>query len=181
VRDVQADRSGAPINIPASCRKVTIVTPESDLLAFREPNLERGYYILGYLVLELQNDIERAVELFRPKMSATPRFDELRVDAHAIAGRLNAPFNYIVGTEFLSDLGSANRLALVGKCRGSGDDEQVVDLGELGCQIFQRARHGKEAAIPPLRWTKKFFYINVLWAGGGCSHQRTILHGPGFP
>jgi hypothetical protein len=29
-----------------------------------------------------------------------------------------------------------------------------------------RARHGKEAAIPPLRWNKKSFYINVLWAGG---------------
>src|SRR5262249_13286048 len=69
-------------------------------------------------------------------MSATPRFDELRIDAHAIGGRLNAPFNYIVSTELLSDLGGANRLALVGKCGGSGDDKKVVDLGELGCEIF---------------------------------------------
>src|SRR5215471_13776622 len=82
-----------------------LVAPESDLFAFRESNLERGYHFLGDLVLELQNGVERTVELFRPKMSAIPRFDELRVDAHAIPGRLNAPLNDIVGTKFLSDLG----------------------------------------------------------------------------
>ena len=29
-----------------------------------------------------------------------------------------------------------------------------------------RPRHGKEAAIPPLRWEQKSLYINMLSAGG---------------
>jgi len=35
---------------------------------------------------------------------------------------------------------------------------------------------GKQATIARRPRGKKSFYVNVLWAGGGHSHQRTILH-----
>ena len=88
------------------------------------------------LVLRLQQIGALGVELFGPKMSAAVGVDELGVDPHLIAARLNRAFQHIAHAQILADRLGVDRLALVGEGRIARDDEAVADARESGGQFI---------------------------------------------
>src|SRR5262249_18034806 len=81
---------------------------------------------LGYLVLELEDVLERAVETVGPQMRAACRIDELRRDAHAVGRLARAAFEHVANAELATDLPYIYGMTLVGEARVAGDHEQVA-------------------------------------------------------
>ena len=88
------------------------------------------------LVLHLQQIGAGSVELIGPEMGAAPGVDELGVDPHLIAARLNRAFQHIAHAQILADRLGVDRLALVGKGGVARDDEAVADARESGGQFI---------------------------------------------
>ena len=78
------------------------------------------------LVLRLQQIGARGVELFGPEVRAAVGVDELGVDPHLVAARLNRAFQHIAHAQILADRLGVDRLALVGEGRIARDDEAVA-------------------------------------------------------
>ena len=84
-------------------------------------------------------------------MRVGARIDQLRVDAHAIAGALNASFHDMRDTELLADLAQIARdPAFVLHHARAADHFQIRDLGEVG-QDFVLHAIGEERVLLFLR------------------------------
>ena len=84
---------------------------------------------VGDLVLYRENIFERAVVAVCPDMVAGGRVDQLRGNAHAIAGLAHAAFEHVAHAELAADLPHVD-VALVGEGRVAGDDEQPARIGQ---------------------------------------------------
>ena len=60
-------------------------------------------------------------------MGAGTCVDQLSGDAHAITGFTDRALEHIAGAELAADLPDIKRLALVGKARIAGEDEEPAD------------------------------------------------------
>ena len=65
-----------------------------------------------HLVLEIEHVFERAVEAVGPEMRAGRGIDQLRGDAHALAGLAHRAFEHVAHAEFAPDLLHVDRLPL---------------------------------------------------------------------
>jgi hypothetical protein len=72
-------------------------------------------------------------------MPAAAGIDELRRDAHAIAGLADAALEHKAHAQVAPDLLHFDRPALVGEGGVARDDEQARDLREVGDQVFGHA------------------------------------------
>jgi hypothetical protein len=72
-------------------------------------------------------------------MRPTGRVDQLRSDADAVAGFAHRAFQNIADAQFATDLLYVDGLALVGKARIAGDDEEPADAGEGGDDFLDHA------------------------------------------
>ena len=62
--------------------------------------------------------------------------DQLPGDAQPVCGPPHAALQHIADAEFLGDLADVHRLALVGKGRIPGDDEQAGEFRQAGDQVL---------------------------------------------
>src|SRR5271165_6735763 len=76
-----------------------------------------------YLVLQLEDVVEHAVEAVCPDVSPSRRVDQLAGNAHTVTGLADASFEHIAHPEFTSDLAQIGRFALVCKARITRDHE----------------------------------------------------------
>ena len=86
-------------------------------------------------VLHLQQIGARRVELFGPEVRAAAGVDELGVDPHPLAARLNRAFENIAHPQILADRLSVDRFALEGHGRVARDHEVAGDARESGGQF----------------------------------------------
>ena len=77
-----------------------------------------------HLVLQLEDVVEHTVKAVGPDMRAGRRVYQLAGDANPVAGFAQAAFEHIAHAELTADLAQIGRLALVGKARIAGDDEE---------------------------------------------------------
>jgi hypothetical protein len=101
---------------------------QSLLLPLRQRDRQRADDLLHHLVLRREDVCEIAIEPLRPEMPAAAGIDELRRDAHAIAGLAHAPFEHKAHAEIAPDLLHLGRPALVDKRGVARDHEQARDL-----------------------------------------------------
>ena len=66
--------------------------------------------------------VARAFELLRPQVCAGRPLDQLRRDAHFVAGAPNAALQDVADAELAGHVAHIHRAALVGKGRVAGDD-----------------------------------------------------------
>src|SRR5215470_10676052 len=69
----------------------------------------------------------------------TRRVDQLRGDAHSIAGLAHAAFEHVADAEFTADLTYIDGFALVAERRVARDDEQPMCLGQCRDDVFRDA------------------------------------------
>jgi hypothetical protein len=105
-------------------------------LVLRQLDRERADDVLHHLVLRREDVGEIAVEPLGPDMPAAAGIDELRGDAHAVAGLAGAALEHEAYPEVTPDLLHFDRPALVGERGVARDDEQGRDLREVGNQVF---------------------------------------------
>src|SRR5215471_21800635 len=98
---------------------------QPSLLALRQLNRERADDLLHNLVLGREDVGEIAIEPFRPQMPAAASIDELRRDAHAIAGLADAALEYEPHAQVAPDLLHFERPALVDEGGVARDHEQA--------------------------------------------------------
>src|SRR6516165_2358856 len=88
------------------------------------------------VVLDRENISQIAVVSIGPKMPATRRIDELRVDPHAIASAADRAFEYRLHAQLLADGANIDRAPLVGKARVACDHPEAGNLGQVGDDVF---------------------------------------------
>src|SRR5262249_36447613 len=98
------------------------------------------------LVLNGKDVLQGAVVALGPDMVAARRVDELRGDAHAVAGFADAAFEHVAHAEIAADFAHVERLALVAERRIAGDDEQPMRLGQRRDDVLSNAV-GKEILL----------------------------------
>ena len=76
----------------------------SAISAARIDGLQRAGDALGDLVLEVEEVVDDAVIGIGPEMRAACRIDELRGDAHAVAGLAQAALEHVADAELARDL-----------------------------------------------------------------------------
>ena len=76
--------------------------------------------------------------MFGQSPDAAVGVDELGVDLHLVAARLDRAFEDVVHAEFPTDRFCVDRLALVGHGGVPRDDEAVVDAREAGRQFVRQ-------------------------------------------
>src|SRR5262249_17768556 len=108
-------------------------------LALRQLDRERADDLLYHLVLRREDVREIAIESLGPEMPAAAGVNELRRDAHAIAGLADAALEHEANTQVAPDLLHFDRPTLVGEGGIARDDEQARDLREVGNQVFGHA------------------------------------------
>jgi hypothetical protein len=91
------------------------------LFCWAERHFERVDDPARDIVLDLENIGQIAVVTIAPEMSAAFRVDELRGDAHALAGPPDRAFEHGADTELPADGANVDRAALVGEARIAGD------------------------------------------------------------
>jgi hypothetical protein len=67
------------------------------------------------VVLQFEQVIHPAIVSLRPDMAHRLRLDQLRIDAHPVAGPTHAAFEDVPYAQLASDLPDVDRLALVGE------------------------------------------------------------------
>ena len=95
------------------------------LLALRQRERQRADDLLYHLVLRREDVREIAIEPLGPEMPAGAGIDELRRDAHALAGLADAALEHKAHAQVAPDLLHFDRPALVGEGRVAGDYEQA--------------------------------------------------------
>ena len=95
--------------------------------------------LVGDLILQVENVVQRAVEPVGPEMRAGLRFDQLRGDAQAIARLAHAAFQHIAHAEFAPDLPDVDGPALVDEARIARDHEQPFDPRQAGDDVLDHA------------------------------------------
>jgi hypothetical protein len=86
-------------------------------------------------VLRLQQIGAGRIELFGPQMRTAAGVDELGVDAHPVAARLDRAFENIAHAQILTDRLGVDRPAPEGHGRIARDDEAVAHARETGGQF----------------------------------------------
>ena len=76
----------------------------------------------GYLVLQVEDVFQQAVEAVGPQMRPGFRLDQSRADAHPTAALPDRAFEHIAHAQFPADAVHIDRLALVREARIAGDD-----------------------------------------------------------
>jgi hypothetical protein len=89
---------------------------------------ERAHDLLNHLVLRGEDVGEIAIEALGPDVPAALGIDELRGDAHAVAGFADRAFEHEAHAQVAPDLLHFDRSSLVGKGGVAGDDEQRRDF-----------------------------------------------------
>src|SRR6185295_3413027 len=85
---------------------------------------------LGDFILDFEDAGQLAVVFLRPAVIAALRIDQLRGDAHVVAGTLHAAFEHAGNAECLTDLAQVLRLALERESRSAGCDLEPRNLGQ---------------------------------------------------
>src|SRR5262249_42015517 len=75
----------------------------------------------------------------RPDMSAANGIDQLRVDPDTLGGAPCTPLKDVTHPHLASDLPDIDRLALIGKARITGDDEEPGNFGEVRNEVLGQA------------------------------------------
>ena len=104
-------------------------------LGLLELEVHRRRQVSDNRVLRLQHIGAGRVELFGPHVRAAAGVDELGVDPHLIAARLNRAFENIPHPQFLADRLGVDGLALEGHGRVARDHEGVAHARETGGQF----------------------------------------------
>ncbi len=76
------------------------------------------------LILQIENVVERALEVVGPDVSAGRRVDQLSGDAHPVGGFAHAALEHVAHAQFPRHLRDVERLALVGEGGVAGDDKE---------------------------------------------------------
>ncbi len=105
----------------------------------RKRQRKRAHDLLQHLVLQAEDVVELAVVALGPKVAAGGRVDQLRVDAHLLAGLAHAALQHVSDTERLADLADIDLAPLVAGRRGSRNDRQAGNLGQVGDQVLGHA------------------------------------------
>src|SRR5262249_59851181 len=128
----RAPRAGAGAEGCGRAQRVLIRPPAGGaararppLLALRQRDRERADDLLHHLVLGCEDVGEIAIEPLGPQMPAAAGIDELRRDAHAIAGLADAALEHEAHAESPPDLLHFDLLALVHEGGGARDDNQA--------------------------------------------------------
>src|SRR5690554_5838744 len=95
--------------------------------------------VLGDRVFEIEDIIELAIELLRPDMGATVRFDQLGGDAHGPTHAPDAPFKRVADTERLGYFADIIGAVLVNEGGVAGHDRKGLEARERGCQVLDHA------------------------------------------
>lgn len=90
----------------------------------------------GDLAPQFEKVAQFAVEALGPEMRVAGRVDQLGVDAHPVAGALDAAFDDIAHGQFAADLFGAFRLHAVGQGALGRDHEHAPHAREIGRQIL---------------------------------------------
>ena len=90
----------------------------------------------GDLVLHREDVVELPVPGVRPQVRVRARLDQLRGDAHLVAGPAHRAFEDVRNIEPLGDLRDLHVLALVRERRGARDHAQLRDLRQQVQQLL---------------------------------------------
>ena len=101
------------------------VSPQPLLLAPRQRDRQRADDLLHHFILRREDVRKVAIEPLGPEMPAAAGIDELRRDAHAIAGLADAALEHKAHAQVAPDLLHIDRPALVGEGGVAGDYEQA--------------------------------------------------------
>ena len=102
----------------------------------RELELQRGHDLLHDLILQGKDVCERTVVALGPEVSAGGGVDQLRDDAHLIAGFLHTAFQHVAHAQFFPDVLHVGGFAFVGEGGVTRDDKQVGNAGEVTGEHF---------------------------------------------
>ena len=91
------------------------------------------------LALNGEQIADVVVETFGPKMRVSRRIDQLRVDPDLVAGTPDAALEHIPHPKFAADLLGVHVLVFVREGSVARDDQNVVQAGQVGCQIVGNA------------------------------------------
>ena len=91
------------------------------------------------LVLQFEHVFDQAIEAVGPEVRAGFGLDQLSGDAHPVAALAHRAFEDVAHAKLAADLLHVRRLALVGKTRIAGDDEEPADAGERGNDFLDHA------------------------------------------
>ncbi|MCY1305917.1 hypothetical protein D9M70_557460 [compost metagenome] len=81
----------------------------------------------GYLILQLENVVERAFEALGPEMRTGRGIDELAGDADLLSRFAHAPFQNIAHAELTPRFGRFHGAVLVGEARIARDDKEPAE------------------------------------------------------
>ena len=108
-------------------------------LGIGQVQLERLNNSLHDRILNGKDVVEFSVIALRPHMPPGRCIYELSVDPHLVTDAPNAALQHVSHAQLLGHPLNLHLLALVGKRRGAGDDEQARHLGQIGDQILGHA------------------------------------------
>src|SRR5205085_11940367 len=81
----------------------------------------------GHPVLQIEDVLQRPIEMFRPEVNAGGSLDELAGDTHAVRRPAIAAFEHIAHAELAADLANVDSPVLESKARVTRDHEQPAD------------------------------------------------------
>ena len=113
--------------------------PDRLFLAGQQLQLHRGDDRLRNLVLQREDVVEVAVVALRPQVAAGRAVDQLRGDAHALAGLAHAALEHVADPELPRELPDVDVLALERERRVARGDRERGDLAEVGDDVFADA------------------------------------------
>ena len=113
--------------------------PPQQLVPAGKIDRQGGNDLIDHLILGSEYVGQFAIEAVGPHVSATLGIDQLRCDAHAIAGFANAALQNETDSKFAANLLDLGRLTFVGERRIPGDHEQPRNLGKIRDEILRHA------------------------------------------
>ena len=94
------------------------------MLGSVDVRLDAPDHVLGDLILDGEDVVERPVVALRPEVSAALRLDELPGDPNPVAALPHATLEDVTDPELPADLADVNVAALVREARVASDHEQ---------------------------------------------------------
>ena len=99
------------------------------------PRLDERCNTGGYLVLDIEDVLDRAIEVVGPQMFTGNPTHQLRIDAQVAPRLADAPLEHIAGAKVASYLADIDRPAFVGEGGIAGDDGKGSEAAECGYDV----------------------------------------------
>ena len=92
-----------------------------------QARLDDAGHLVGYLILQVENVLQRTVIFVGPEMRSGFSFEQLCRDAHASPGLAHASLQHVTHAKLTPDLARVDRLAFVDEARAARGHEEPLD------------------------------------------------------